>query len=321
MGVINVSDKRILEVVAFAATYGDTQAMEHYGIKSVETLNRYRREAKRRKLPNADLNRSLKKIAEVYDDKEIKAIASGGRVLPGMAKIPRIDFSGDHVRFGFITDTHLGSIFTSPDHLYAAFDEFEKQKVNFVIHTGDVTEGMSHRPGHVYELSHIGFSEQKKHAIDVLGKCPAPLFMIDGNHDRWYIKSNGAIIVEDIASEIPHAKYLGHDEADIALGPTTLKLWHGEDGNSYATSYRPQKIIESLTGGEKPGILCVGHTHKQLYMYDRHIHVYSGGSIQMQSKFMRAKRIPAHTGFWIIDAYVNDTGIAKTGGMWHPFYA
>ena len=144
--------------------------------------------------------------------------------------------------------------------------------------------------------------------------------MIDGNHDRWFIKSNGAKIVEDICEQIPHATFLGHDEGDIAIGNTTAKLWHGEDGNSYATSYRLQKVVEAMTGGEKPGLLFTGHTHKSLYIFERHVHVYSGGSIQCQSKWMRGKRISAHTGFWIIDAYLNNTGIAKTTSTWYPFY-
>ena len=315
-----VTEKRVREVLAYAAVYGDEAAVETYDLKD-GTISRYRREAKALGIKGLKRSAALRQIAENYDDAELRAIAKGARVLPGMAKVPHINFSGDTVKFGAFSDTHLGSVYTDPAYIEAAFTEFEKENVAFITHSGDVTEGMSHRPGHVYELSHIGYSAQKKHAIELLGKAPADLYMIDGNHDRWYIKSNGALIVEDICEAIPHAHYLGHDEGDIAIGNTTIKLWHGEDGNSYATSYRIQKVIESLTGGEKPGIMICGHTHKQLYMFERHIHAFSCGSIQKQSKWMRGKRIPAHTGFWIIEATLNNEGIAKITSTWHPFYA
>ena len=314
------TEKKVREVLAFAAVYGDAKTMEVYDFKE-DTLRRYRGMAKKFGIEGLGKSKALRDIAENYDEAELKAIAKGARVLPGMAKIPHIDFSGETVKFGAISDTHIGSVYTDPRHVLAAFKEFEKEKVDFITHSGDVTEGMSHRPGHVYELSQIGYAAQKKHAISLFNKAPAPIYMIDGNHDRWYIKSNGALIVEDICNNIEQAIYLGHDEGDIAIGNTTIKLWHGEDGNSYATSYRIQKVIESLTGGEKPGIMICGHTHKQLYMFERHIHAFSCGSIQKQSKWMRGKRIPAHTGFWIIEATLNNEGIAKIKSTWHPFYA
>ena len=180
---------------------------------------------------------------------------------------------------------------------------------------------MSHRAGHVYELTHIGYHAQKEHAIEVLESCPAPLYMIDGNHDRWYIKSNGALIVSDIADKIEHATFLGHDEGDINIGENaTIKMWHGEDGSSYATSYRIQKVIESFTGGEKPNILLLGHVHKQGYFFERHIHAISGGCIEKQSSWMRGKRLQAHTGFWIVEATVNENGVSRLKTEWFPLY-
>jgi len=118
------------------------------------------------------------------------------------------------------------------------------------------------------------------------------------------------------------AHYLGSDEGDISLkGKAIIKLWHGEDGSSYATSYRLQKLIESLTGGEKPNLLLAGHTHKMAYIFERHVHTFSGGALSTQSSWMRGKRLPNHTGFWIIDVWVGKRGITKCGGIFYPYYA
>jgi len=315
------SDERIREVLDYEQKHGTPATNDNFGFKSGDTIDRYHREAKKRGIHIAETSRVLKAIGDKYSPAELKAIANGARVTAGQSRIPTVNFTGEHIKIGYLTDTHLGSVYCNPDHIYAAFSEFEKEGVDFICHSGDVTEGMSHRPGHVYELTHIGYAAQKQHAIEVMGKAPAPLYMIDGNHDRWYIKSNGALIVQDIAEAIEHATFLGHDEGDINLGSSaTLKMWHGEDGNSYAISYRIQKVVESLTGGEKPNIMLFGHVHKSLMMYERHIHCVGGGCIEQQSKWMRGKRIQAHTGFWILDVIVNESGVARFGGTWYPFY-
>lgn len=259
-------------------------------------------------------------IAERYSIEELKILAKGNRIETE-AKTPFINVHGQHIKLGVLGDTHLGSSYTDPNDLYLAFDIYKKEKVDFICHTGDVTEGMSHRPGHVYELDYIGYAKQKDHAIKVFSEIPAPIYMIDGNHDRWYIKSNGALVVKDICDAIPQAYYLGHDEGDIELpGGIKIRLWHGEDGNSYATSYRIQKVVESLSGGEKPNVMFLGHTHKYAYIFERNIHCLSAGCIQRQTPWMRGKRISAHTGFSIVDIWINERGIVRFRPEWFPFY-
>ena len=311
----------MIDVLTYLHSHTEDDTCEHYNINH-ETIARYRREAKSKGI-TIDIEQSavIQRIMAQYSDSELKAIARGGRVMAGMDSVPIVDFSGDRIRIGAISDTHVGSKFTNPDYLYQAFEQFEKDGVDFVTHAGDVTEGMSHRAGHVLECSEIGFHAQRKKAIEMFGQCPFPMYMISGNHDGWFWKTNGANVVVDICEAIG-ATYLGHDEGNISLkGKATLKLWHGLDGNSYALSYRLQKIIEALTGGEKPHALFAGHCHKCVYIFERHVHTYSMGSIQSQSVWARGKRIAFHTGFWVIDFVVNDSGIAKSTGTWHPFYA
>jgi len=289
-----------------------------------ETFNRYKREARAKGLDVYNKSALLGKIADQYSEKELQAIAKGGRILPGIAKVPIVHFEGERIRIGAISDTHFGSLYTHPEYVNQAFEEFKKEKVDFITHSGDVVEGMSTRHGHVYELSHIGYDNQKDHAVEVLSQwTDTPAYAIDGNHDRWFIKNSntGALIVKDICKELPNWEFIGHDEGDISLkGKATLKLWHGIDGNSYALSYRLQKIVESLTGGEKPSLMFLGHTHKYVSIFERMIYAISVGSIQRQSNWMRGKKIAAHVGFIIADVWVNDSGVSKFSHTWYPFY-
>jgi len=307
------SGRRIQEIMDYCKDFGDIETCKKYNL-NIETLQRYKRSTRQ--------NTLIDKILKIYTPKELEIIANGGRLVPGMAKVPVIDFTGDTIKSGHLTDTHIGSLFSNDDDIYKAFEEFEKEKVEFVTISGDITEGFSNRPGHVYELSHIGYEAQKSHAIKILSTNKKPTYLISGNHDRWYLKSNGANIVSDIALSLENYHFLGHDEGDISLnGKAVMRLWHGEDSSSYAISYRPQKLIESLSGGEKPNILMLGHVHKHGYFFIRNVHCFSIGCIQRQTRWMRSKRIDAHPGFYILETTVNTSGVAKIKSTWYPFYS
>ena len=317
-----LSNEKLQKIVSVFQSEGKQAVFAQFNL-SEETFNRYIREAKKRGISTSDKGKLVSQILQNYSEKELEAIAKGGRIVPGYGKVPIISFEGQRIRVGAFTDTHIGSNKMPPDRIFQAFEEFKKEKVDFVTHSGDVTEGMSNRPGHIYELTDLGYANQKKSSVDIFSQwTETDIYAIDGNHDRWFIKSNGAKIVEDIAKEVPNFHFIGHDEGDISLnGKATLKLWHGEDGNSYALSYRLQKILESLTGGEKPNAMLCGHTHKYVDIFERHVFCTSIGSMQSQTSWMRGKRIAAHTGFAIIDYWVNDKGICKKTSTWHPFYS
>ena len=318
--------ERAAEIAAYADREGIDAAERRYGLKR-ESIRRAQRQAKRQRgeseaSPDFEpgVERILREIAERYSDDELKAIAKGGKSYS--TETTAVDagwFDGDTIRFGVLTDTHIGSKYFREDWMDGAVDRFHAEDVDFICHVGDVTEGMSNRPGHIYELTHLGYTEQKQAAIEQLQKLPdVPLYAIDGNHDRWFIKSTGAKIVPDICKEIG-ATFLGHDTGEVLVNGIKIQLWHGEDGSSYATSYRIQKVIESLPGGGKPAVLLTGHVHKAGYFFERNIHAVSGGCLQAQTPWMRGKRLSAHTGFWIIEMDING-GIVRFAPTFYPYY-
>ena len=287
-----------------------------------ETVRRYCRKYKQdNNISESKISENLlRQISERFSEDELRRLISNSAV-DETRKSVRHTFDGEEITFGFITDTHLGSAYTDTEMLFAAFDEFAAQGVDFIAHTGDVHEGLSNRPGHYYECTHIGYSQQLEHSREVFGQwTDSPIYMIDGNHDRWFIKTNGALICSELSKSLENVHFLGHDEGDVDINGVTLKLWHGEDGSSYASSYRLQKIIESFTGGEKPGVLLCGHTHKSLYLFDRNVHCLSGGALQKQSKWMRSKRLASHTGFWVVKMTVSGGEVLSFSPQFYPFY-
>lgn len=313
--------KRPEEIARLVAEGGVDHAASTLGIKR-ETVRREMRKVKTEKGGGFDQQAAvLKQLTARFTPEELRLIASGGRLRPEAGERASYSFDGEEVVVGFCTDTHMGSKYFPEEYWDAFLAECEVQNVDMILHAGDLCEGMSNRPDQVYSLTHIGASAQMDYAEELLGRTSRPVYIIDGNHDRWAIKSGGTMMVKDVARRLPHVHYLGHDEGDVVINGAIWRLWHGEDGSSYATSYRVQQIIGSFTGGEKPAVLLAGHTHKQAYIFERNIHAVSGGALCRQSAWMRSKRLPNHAGFHIIRATIKDGEVRRFSPTWYPFYS
>lgn len=252
-------------------------------------------------------------------DIEIQAILKSAKEHRS-APTPLIEWSGESIKFAVVSDTHFGHKMSREDWWLRACDLIDREGCEMVFHPGDITEGMSGRPGHVYELDAPGVSAQIEMAVDRLSVLDVPIYAITGNHDAWAYKHVGVDIGKIIGKELPDFYYLGPDEADVALGNITIKLWHGGDGSSYATSYRTQKFVESLSGGEKPNILLSGHAHKAVFHECRNVMAIECGTLCAQTSWMRGKKLAAHVGFWIVEVWQNDDGIERIRPEWIPFY-
>jgi predicted phosphodiesterase len=230
-------------------------------------------------------------------------------------------WSGNSFKFAHVTDTHWGNMMSKVEHWQRACDLIGKEKCEVILHTGDITDGMSGRPGHYYELDAIGATAQVDMAVKRLEIAPCQVYGISGNHDLWGFKTIGHDVGANIQDRLPGKFFnLGIHEADFQVSNVTIKLWHGEDGSSYATSYRTQKFVEGLSGGDKPHILLSGHAHKSIFHQCRNVMVFEGGTLCQQTMWMRNKKLAAHVGFWIIEIWQNESGLERIKQEWVPFY-
>lgn len=223
--------------------------------ESREYRNQHREHEQERQIEWQRLSRKKKRearylegIYDKYTHDELKAISKGKGVYEFTVTPPKvnIDHTGEEIRFGFFTDSHMGSIYYHEAFLDDFIKTCKEKKAQFCIFGGDLTHGMDSRKYNLlYELKHIGYAAQKEYAEEQLAKIPFPTYVIDGNHDRWY-ESIGAHIVKDICDSVPNAEYIGRDEGDIVIKGIIIRVFHGEDGSSYAVSYRIQKLIECV---------------------------------------------------------------------------
>lgn len=211
--------------------------------------------------------------------------------------------------FGFVTDTHLGSKHYRADVLRKLYDWYSEEGISHVFHGGNWIEGEARFNFHDVEVH--GRANQLNYMVKHYPKRDGITthFVAGDDHEGWYQQREGSQIGQDLedrarASGRTDLHYLGYVEADIELvasrGSSVMRVMHGGGGSSYAVSYRPQKIVESWTGGEKPQVLLLGHYHKLSYNLTRNVHVVQGGCTCDQSIFMRKKSIEAHVGGCLI---------------------
>ena len=236
-----------------------------------------------------------------------------------------VDWKGNRVvRFGLMSDTHFNSKYAQITHLHAFYDECARQGIKHVYHAGDIDEGEQMRTGHQYECYSQGADD---HVAEIVRLYPRKsgitTHFITGNHDASIHKRCGYNIGPAIAAKRSDMKYLGQDCAVVQLTPNcSLELRHPWDGTAYALSYKIQKMVDAMSGGEKPNILAVGNYHKAEYLFYRNVHCFQAGCFQGQTPFTRGKGISVHMGGWIIEIYVSDDGsIERIKQEFIPFYS
>lgn len=235
-----------------------------------------------------------------------------------LSKIPHsekqtldVEWQGNKIiRLGMISDTHIGSKWTQLSLLHEAYDTFEREGVKHVYHAGDITEGWKMRPGHEHECYIHGADAYVEEAVRVYPKKEGiTTYFITGNHDLSFVKLAGIDIGIQIGNARKDMIYLGQEIATVNLTPEcTLELMHPRGGSGYAISYRPQKIVESLEGGTKPNILCIGHYHKRMSTDFRNVEIVLPGAMQAQTPFMRGRSLISTLGYYIIEMEVTETG-------------
>lgn len=234
-------------------------------------------------------------------------------------------YQGQTIKFGLLGDTQHGSLYENINFLNLAYDVYVQEKVTRVYHTGDMVDGQKMYRGHEFELHTIGVDAQADYAVDTYPcRDEIETFFISGNHDGAFWKQGGHDIGKQIANRREDMTYLGFDEADVTLesdeGEITLRIYHPGKGTAYAISYQPQSYINSLTGGEKPNILGIGHYHKMEYILYRNIHTFQTGCLQYQTPFMRKRHLAAIQGFWIVEVVLGDNEITRCKGEFFPCY-
>lgn len=237
-------------------------------------------------------------------------------------------FYGDVVRFGIVSDTHLGNLHAMEDELHEAYAVFAREGIESVYVPGNMVDGEKTYAGQEYEIKVMGVDNVVSYLARTWPRIPGiTTYHVASStcHEGYYLKSAGVLIGKLFEAERPDLVYLGLDEADIVLHDSearpTLRIVHPGGGSSYADSYRPQKIMESYGAGEKPTALAIGHYHKSGFYDIRDAPVLQAGCLERQTPFMRKRSLRAVMGFWIVEMSFSEHGsLRRMRPEWYKYY-
>lgn len=243
--------------------------------------------------------------------------------IPFAAK-KHIDFRGAELAVGIVADTHLASTKCAFQFLHDSYDHFEAEGIESVLHCGDVTDGSGERGyrGHQWEVLE-GCMDWRGCLRYAHENYPVRkgirTYMIAGNHDLWEFDATGRDILHMLANgsseplcPLPPREdlvYLGQELADVTLGPgVRIRLHHPGGGSAYAVSYKLQKAIEAMPGGDKPHMLLMGHYHQSCDLFLRNVKGIQVPGMQWRTKFLQKHIREPVVGALIVRARIDGDG-------------
>lgn len=242
------------------------------------------------------------------------------------ANVHRALFKGKTVRFGVVSDTHLGSKHERLDELHHAYQVFKDEGITTVYHPGDLVCGYGIFPGQNTEVHKHTYNDQVDYAVEVYPKVEGiHTYIIGGNHDlegAW--GKAGANPVVAFCNQRDDFTYLGDYQATVELEQgTRIYLLHPKGGIGYAADYKVRKLAEGFEGGAKPNVMLIGHFHRRFDVEARGIHCLLSGCFEAGGSFgPRLGLSDPAVGFHIVTMTVADDGsVVRWVPEWYRFWA
>ncbi|MHA1754104.1 MAG: metallophosphoesterase [Candidatus Odinarchaeia archaeon] len=217
----------------------------------------------------------------------------------------------DQLKMLVVSDTHLGSKYQQLTLLHSAYEEGEKQKVQFALHGGDLIEGMLHFTGHINERFLNGADEFKSYVVEKYPKTNKfkTHIIASGEHDLCFKMKMGYNIVRDICAQRSDLVYEGENRADFLIKDKfRVRLFHPSGGVAYSLSYHPQKFFSSMLMAALSEmsnledlfkLLIIGHYHSTLYFPQAGVQIVTAPCFKSEDTYLLRKALSPVIGFWI----------------------
>ena len=231
-------------------------------------------------------------------------------------------WAGRKYKWGVVADTHLCSRYQQLSALWDFYRICKQRQIDTVFHCGDIVDGERIYRGQEYELFVHGADGQTEYAIGHYPKIKGiRTRVISGNHDASFLATSGYNVAKAVCKDREDMTYLGDYLCFVNVDILKLALMHGHGGVPYARSYRIQKVCEQLSSENKPHFLFLGHYHvPNITPGYRNIEAVQMGCFQSQTPYMATRGLAPHISGLIVDAQVDENGLAKVKYEWIPFY-
>lgn len=219
-------------------------------------------------------------------------------------------FYGESLKIGVMSCTHFGSLWHQLKELVSFYRLCEREKVQVMVHAGDLVDGINMYTGQEFELYAHGLDAQREDAIVNYPESDIPTKIMGGNHDHSFQKTAGANIIKQICEKRLDLEYVGMISATFKVVDSDfeMNLIHKSGGVPYARSYAAQKIIRDMPPDKARPLLGIGGMHVTDYIPYRDQHTFTIPCFQGQTPYLKGKGLFPEVGGWIVEVYLADDG-------------
>lgn len=262
------------------------------------------------------------------------------RDFDGRSTITPIDIENLHsntIKIGVVSDTHLCSRYQQLSILHTAYEDFERQGVDFAVHGGDLVDGSPEmHVGMMHEQFVHTFEGQIDYVAEHYPKTDKfKTYIRRGNHDESWIKSNAGDPVRMVCQKREDLIYLDPSNSAFrhAGSAPLVQVYHPSGGNPYAKSYRGQRLYDAVisksisdalgsviqeshseTNGMSAGIhidlphcIVIGHLHVFNMFLEGATHVINAPCLQSQTPYLLGKQLSPFVGYMTLEFEFDDS--------------
>lgn len=222
-----------------------------------------------------------------------------------------IDLGGAEIKsILYVSDTHIGNKFARTDLLDKAYKIAYEQGIDTVLHTGDISNGIYYkRKDFEKETEVVGWFD----SLDcIVNKYPCYVdmttYFIGGNHDATYMTEFGKDIGEAISQQRKDLIYLGDDSAELILGRTKIRLFHGNRKLGCDRNSKMRVYYDSFPPSKEPGILLMGHYHHSGFMKYKNGYCVQCAALLDETPYASRMGHINEKGVWILNLTMDEYG-------------
>ncbi len=203
---------------------------------------------------------------------------------------------------GVVSDTHLGSVFSAEYELNDFYDVMAGRGIRYVLHAGDLAEGIGVYPGQHNELVANGLKEQVKYVVRNYPKRKGvKTCFVTGNHEEKTLKNTGRDIAREIGEKRRDIILIGRCEAKILLDDEVKVLLVHDKKDRVMSQLLTGLIRKGRSALQKKyDVIIAGHKHT-MYAVKNSIYALRPGCFQRQNEYLRSLGKKCDIGGMIIE--------------------
>jgi len=244
---------------------------------------------------------------------EIKKVVHGNETYYVLARYGDLDTKRIYKEVGSVntpllasSDWHIGSRGFSELAFKQLVEDVKKYNIKDVLVAGDVIQGKGVHAREALDLLVMNIDDQVDLAVQYLSMFPkdVTIHLTHGGHEEHLMGSVrvGYNALRHIASRVDNCIYYGYGARLSLNNKYSLIMMHTSGGLPYATSYKAERIDDSLV--ERADVSVFGHRH-QLFTIAKPPGrlLIEGGTLQRENSFITWKGGTAQIGWSILKEY------------------